>query len=64
MQGVTTTTRGLIAGKVMWAQYTVAVGAGAGADGLNQGTLVVFNLDAEMSLETLQAAFEKYGMCI
>ncbi len=64
VQGVTTTTRGLIAGKVMWAQYTVAVGAGAGADGLNQGTLVVFNLDAEMSLETLQAAFEKYGMCI
>ncbi len=64
VQGVTTTTRGLIAGKVMWAQYTVAVGAAAGADGLNQGTLVVFNLDAEMSLETLQAAFEKYGMCI
>ncbi|CAK9273033.1 unnamed protein product [Sphagnum jensenii] len=61
VQGVTTTTRGLIAGKVMWAQYTVAVGAAAGADGLNQGTLVVFNLDAEMSLETLQAAFEKYG---
>ncbi|CAM6026231.1 unnamed protein product [Sphagnum balticum] len=58
---MTTTTRGLIAGKVMWAQYTVAVGAAAGADGLNQGTLVVFNLDAEMSLEMLQAAFEKYG---
>ncbi|CAK9254674.1 unnamed protein product [Sphagnum jensenii] len=53
--------RGLIGGKVMWAQYTSPVGAAAGPDALNQGTLVVFNLDANMSLDDLRAAFEKYG---
>jgi len=56
--------RGLIGGKVMWAQYTSPVGAAAGPDALNQGTLVVFNLDANMSLDDLRAAFEKYGKCV
>jgi hypothetical protein len=56
------TTRGLIAGKVMWAQYTSPSGAFAGPDALNQGTLVVFNLDADMPLDKLKAVFEEYGM--
>ncbi|CAK9216999.1 unnamed protein product [Sphagnum troendelagicum] len=55
------TTRGLIAGKVMWAQYTSPSGAFAGPDALNQGTLVVFNLDADMPLDKLKAVFEEYG---
>lgn len=55
-------TRGLIGGTVMWAQYTVPVGAAAGPDGLNQGTLVVFNLDVETTMDQLKVVFEAHGM--
>lgn len=56
-------TRGLVGGVVMWAQYTVPVGTAVGPDGQNQGTLVVFNLEVDMPLDQLKAAFEKYGGC-
>ncbi|CAM6087143.1 unnamed protein product [Calypogeia fissa] len=53
--------RGLIGGKAVWAQYTVPVGTAAGLDSHNQGTLVVFNLDVDMPLDDLRAAFEAHG---
>jgi uncharacterized protein YeaC (DUF1315 family) len=53
--------KGLIGGVVMWAQYTLPIGAAAGPDGMNQGTLVVFNLDVDTTMEHLKAVFEAYG---
>lgn len=53
--------RGMISGRAVWAQYTLPVGAAAGPDAHNQGTLVVFNLDLDMPVEELRKAFEKYG---
>jgi uncharacterized protein YeaC (DUF1315 family) len=42
--------KGLIDGVVMWAQYTLPLGTAAGPDGMNQGTLVVFNLDINTTM--------------
>eukprot|EP01018_Ginkgo_biloba_P024442 Gb_20291 [translate_table: standard] len=53
--------RGLIGGKVIWAQYTIPVGLPPGPDSYNQGTLVVFNLDADVTTETLKSIFEVFG---
>ncbi|XP_024383881.1 protein MEI2-like 5 isoform X2 [Physcomitrium patens] len=53
--------KGLVCGIVMWAQYTLPIGAAAGPDGLNQGTLVVFNLDVDTTMECLKSVFEVYG---
>lgn len=53
--------KGLISGVVMWAQYTLPIGAAAGPDGMNQGTLVVFNLDVDTTMEQLKSVFEAYG---
>ncbi|KAG0610883.1 hypothetical protein M758_7G099100 [Ceratodon purpureus] len=53
--------KGLINGVVMWAQYTLPIGAAAGPDGMNQGTLVVFNLDVDTTMEQLKSVFEVYG---
>lgn len=53
--------KGLINGVVMWAQYTLPIGAAAGPDGMNQGTLVVFNLDVDTTMEQLKSVFEAYG---
>lgn len=54
--------RGLVCGVVMWAQYTLPIGAAAGPDGLNQGTLVVFNLDVDTTMECLKSIFEVHGI--
>ena len=56
-----TSGKGLINGVVMWAQYTLPIGAAAGPDGMNQGTLVVFNLDVDTTMEQLKSVFEVYG---
>lgn len=53
--------RGLIAGRAVWAQYIVPA-YNAVPDGQNQGTIVVFNLDSEVSAETLRQTFEAFGM--
>ncbi|OAE18552.1 hypothetical protein AXG93_1923s1080 [Marchantia polymorpha subsp. ruderalis] len=53
--------RGLIGGKAVWAQYAGPLGSPAGPDHHNQGTLVVFNLDADLPLDELRAAFEAHG---
>ncbi|XP_042499232.1 protein terminal ear1-like [Macadamia integrifolia] len=51
---------GLIAGRPVWAQFTVP-GKTIGQDGHNQGTLVVFNLDLEVSSSKLKEIFEAFG---
>nr|XP_024397185.1 protein terminal ear1-like isoform X2 [Physcomitrium patens]XP_024397186.1 protein terminal ear1-like isoform X2 [Physcomitrium patens]PNR39818.1 hypothetical protein PHYPA_020098 [Physcomitrium patens] len=53
--------KGLVCGVVMWAQYTLPIGAAAGPDSLNQGTLVVFNLDVDTTMECLKSIFEVHG---
>eukprot|EP01018_Ginkgo_biloba_P034808 Gb_21853 [translate_table: standard] len=54
-------TRGLIGGKALWAQYAIPLGHTFGPDSHNQGTLVVFNLDVDISLDSLRSIFEIYG---
>ncbi|CAI9093066.1 OLC1v1028473C1 [Oldenlandia corymbosa var. corymbosa] len=52
--------RGLIAGRAVWAQYTVPVTSSI-PEGTNQGTLVVFNLDPEVSPFMLTQIFQAFG---
>ncbi|XP_059636015.1 protein terminal ear1-like [Cornus florida] len=52
--------RGLIAGRAVWAQFNVPVMA-AVPGGDNQGTLVIFNLDPQVSTARLQEIFETFG---
>ncbi|XP_010250941.1 PREDICTED: protein terminal ear1 [Nelumbo nucifera] len=52
--------RGLIAGRAVWAQFTVPTPT-IGPDGQNQGTLVVFNLDSGVSASNLKEIFEAFG---
>ena len=53
--------RGLIAGRAVWAQYVLPA-CNAVPDGQNQGTVVVFNLDSEVSAENLKRVFEAFGI--
>ncbi|KAL0421478.1 UNVERIFIED_CONTAM: protein terminal ear1 [Sesamum latifolium] len=53
--------RGLISGRVVWAQFTTPVTSGL-PDGNNQGTLVIFNLDPGVSASYLKEIFEAFGM--
>ncbi|KAI4345297.1 hypothetical protein L6164_012433 [Bauhinia variegata] len=52
--------RGLIAGRPVWAQYIVPP-YNALPDGHNQGTIVIFNLDSEVSAQSLREIFEPFG---
>ncbi|KAI3840205.1 hypothetical protein MKX03_013864 [Papaver bracteatum] len=52
--------RGLVAGRIVWAQFTVPVKL-LGHGGRNQGTIVVFNLDSSVSMLTLNQIFEAFG---
>ncbi|XP_027337577.1 protein terminal ear1-like [Abrus precatorius] len=45
---------GLVAGRPVWAHYVLS-------DAQNQGTLVVFNLDPDVSAENLRRVFEPFG---
>ena len=58
----TTTSKGLIGGKAIWAHYTIPVDLQTD-DCMNQGTLVVFNLDMNMEPEEVREIFERYGKC-
>ncbi|KAI3787267.1 hypothetical protein L1987_41617 [Smallanthus sonchifolius] len=51
---------GLVAGRAVWAQFTYPVGAGF-PDGNNQGTLVIFNLNSDVTAGTLKEIFEAFG---
>lgn len=53
--------RGLIAGRAVWAQFSVPV-ASTLPDGNNQGTLVIFNLEPEVNPSYLKQIFEAFGM--
>ncbi|CAA3031657.1 terminal ear1-like [Olea europaea subsp. europaea] len=52
--------RGLISGRVVWAQFTSPV-TSALPDGTNQGTIVIFNLDPQVSTTNLKEIFEAFG---
>ncbi|KAL6567871.1 hypothetical protein OROGR_001539 [Orobanche gracilis] len=54
------TARGLILGRVVWAQFTTPVTSGL-PDGNNQGTLVIFNLGPLVSAAYLRNIFEAFG---
>ncbi|KAL9257544.1 terminal ear1-like protein, partial [Drosera capensis] len=51
---------GLVAGWAVWAQFMIP-GVNRFPDGCNQGTLVVFNLDSNVSMPLLRDMFEPYG---
>lgn len=57
------TARGLISGRVLWAQFVTPVTTGL-PDGNNQGTLVIFNLGSGVSSSSLREIFEEFGMLI
>uniref|UniRef100_A0A5B7C6H2 RRM domain-containing protein n=1 Tax=Davidia involucrata TaxID=16924 RepID=A0A5B7C6H2_DAVIN len=52
--------RGLIAGRAVWAQFMIPAITGV-PDGHNQGTLVIFNLDPEVSAISLKEIFQAFG---
>ncbi|KAJ9708733.1 hypothetical protein PVL29_000647 [Vitis rotundifolia] len=52
--------RGLIAGRVVWAQFMIPV-ITCMLDDYNQGTLVIFNLDSKVSTSSLRNIFETFG---
>ncbi|CBI16829.3 unnamed protein product, partial [Vitis vinifera] len=52
--------RGLIAGRAVWAQFMIPVST-CMLDDYNQGTLVIFNLDSEVSTSSLRDIFETFG---
>ena len=54
--------KGLIGGKAVWAHYTIPVDLQT-EDCMNQGTLVVFNLEMNMEAEEVREIFERYGKC-
>lgn len=57
--------RGLIAGRTVWAQFSIPSPTHAVREGHNQGTIVIFNLDSQVSKAALKEIFETFGryMC-
>lgn len=53
--------RGLIAGRAVWAHFVVPA-TNSVPDGYNQGTIVIFNLDPEVTAFTLKDTFQAFGM--
>lgn len=51
---------GLVSGRAIWAQFTAPVPSSL-PDGNNQGTLVLFNLDPDVTTFTLKQTFEAFG---
>ncbi|XP_015894490.3 protein terminal ear1 [Ziziphus jujuba] len=52
--------RGLIAGCAVWAQFVIPA-SNAVPDGHNQGTIVIFNLDSEVTASSLKDIFQAFG---
>ncbi|CAH8388663.1 unnamed protein product [Eruca vesicaria subsp. sativa] len=52
--------RGFVSGRPVWAQFVVPA-TSAVPNGCNQGTLVIFNLDPEVSSIALRQIFQVYG---
>lgn len=55
--------RGLIAGRAVWAQFNLP-SCNSVPDGHNQGTIVVFNLDPNISTSCLQEIFQPHGKLV
>ncbi|KAK9113573.1 hypothetical protein Syun_020370 [Stephania yunnanensis] len=54
---------GFVAGRAVWACFVMPETAPVPVpDGFNQGTIVVFNLDANVSVVMLKEIFEAYGL--
>ncbi|KAK9104285.1 hypothetical protein Scep_021129 [Stephania cephalantha] len=54
---------GFVAGRAVWAYFVMPETAPVPVpDGFNQGTIVVFNLDANVSVVMLKEIFEAYGL--
>lgn len=53
--------RGLIAGRTVWAQFSIPSPTHAVREGHNQGTIVIFNLDSQVSKAGLKEIFETFG---
>ncbi|KAJ1422700.1 Terminal EAR1-like, RNA recognition motif 3 [Sesbania bispinosa] len=51
---------GLVAGRPVWAHYVIPA-SNTLLNGHNQGTVVVFNLDIDVSTENLRQIFEPFG---
>ncbi|XP_074309977.1 protein terminal ear1 homolog [Silene latifolia] len=51
---------GIVSGRVVWAHFTIPV-TNAFPDGLNQGTIVIFNLDPNVSAPSLKTIFKVFG---
>lgn len=51
---------GLLAGRPVWAQFVIPV-TNSIPDGYNQGTIVIFNLDPEVTAATLKDTFQAFG---
>ncbi|KAJ8451576.1 hypothetical protein Cgig2_018210 [Carnegiea gigantea] len=51
---------GVIAGRAVWAQFTIPA-TNTFPDGTNQGTIVIFNLDPDISTSTLRNIFQAFG---
>lgn len=54
--------RALIGGCAVWADFVVPVSNATVPDGINQGTVVVFNLELDVSAATLKEIFERFGI--
>ena len=52
---------GLISGRPVWAQFVIPP-SNAVPDGHNQGTVVIFNLDPEVTASTLKDIFQEFGI--
>lgn len=54
--------RGLISGRAVWAQFVIPTSGAVAPDLHNQGTIVIFNLDSDVSAASLKEIFEAFGM--
>ncbi|PON74670.1 Splicing factor-like protein [Trema orientale] len=55
-----TAARGLLAGRAVWAHFVIPA-TNSIPDGFNQGTIVIFNLDSEVTTSTLKDTFQVFG---
>ncbi|XP_038886378.1 protein terminal ear1 homolog [Benincasa hispida] len=53
--------RALIGGCAVWVDFVIPTSNAAVPDGYNQGTVVVFNLELDVSASTLKEIFERFG---
>ncbi|KAE8719599.1 hypothetical protein F3Y22_tig00109937pilonHSYRG00042 [Hibiscus syriacus] len=59
--GCDSNARGLVAGRPVSAHFVIPA-SNAVPDGINQGTIVAFNLDPSVSISKLKDIFQAYGM--